>query len=81
MTPLLSDEDFGNNVILDIQSIIVDTGSAKQPTSVKPKLSGATTFIGIRSKISKSSAFKPPWVVKESAYKSNNRDPVSCFMV
>lgn len=57
---LLNDEDFRENVILDIQPLCIDTSPAKQPTHVeqtthvKPTSSGIRTFIGVRPKISKS---------------------------
>lgn len=87
LASLLNDEDFGDNVILDIQSLCIDTSPAKKPipsketTLFKQTSSGVRTFIGIRLKISTSIAFKQPKVVKETTYKPSISDPISYVMI
>lgn len=87
LASLLNDKDFADNVILDIQSLCTDTSPAKQhtpakkPTPIKATSSGVRTFIGVRPKISKSTAFKQLEVVKESTYKPSIIDLVSNVMV
>lgn len=83
LVSLLDDEDFGDNVILDIQPLCIDTSPSGQPTPAKPTNSGVRTFIGVRPKISKSTTFlaKKPYLTKEPTYESNIIDHVSHSMV
>lgn len=86
----MNDGEFGENVILDIKPLCIDTSLVKQPTPakettlVKLTSSGIGTFIGVRPKISKytkSTAFKQPESVKKTTYKPIISDLVSYVIV